>query len=230
MTNSSSESHSLQDERGSDSVSEHLNAVDLGNHGQAAQRPYQGSCFQEESLNEVHKARIGRRKEVEGKVKWISQSRWEDEQRSLKEQEGRGTFAFLLDDSQRSSKIIISSPALIAVVQRMIPPAQLESCSDGVAIEEPFSQLLHSINDMRSDMISCHADVKDLEDFTALELFLYERQPQYKSARNALNTRLGAMTSLKKSERSSSPIWKRSLVGLVDKGISAPSCRCADGV
>lgn len=143
----------------------------------------------------MHKQRIGRRKEEDGKVTWISQTDWEDEQRNAEGSESRRLFAFRLDDSEKKGKIIITSPTLVNVVRHIIPQRLFESVADGIAIEEPYAQLFHFVDDMRKHMISHKAENEDMEDIDALEVFLYECQPQYKSARDASNSGLPALIS-----------------------------------
>ena len=180
---------------------------------------------------------------------WISQPKWEEQRRLEAEASGR-MFAFRLDDSEKKSKIVLCSPALVTRVQRMVPQRLFESTSYSVAIEEPFAPLLHFVDDMRKDMISHHACAKDLEDIAALEYFLYEHQPQYKSARDALKTGRTAQVSFetlwalfmvsdlivvtdKFEERdySSSHILNlmRNLIVLANDGVPASSCQFTGG-
>jgi len=128
------------------------------------------------------KQRIGRRKQEGGEVKWISQLQWEDEQNKLKATKGFDKYAFRLDDSDDKKKIVISSPALLAVMRRVIPARLFENESDSVTITEPFLRIFHSIDDMRNDMHLGTADPQVIADIDALESFLFEYQPQLKVA------------------------------------------------
>ncbi|KIW16322.1 hypothetical protein PV08_06373 [Exophiala spinifera] len=141
------------------------------------------------------KQRIGRRKEEGGEVKWISQLQWEDEQSQLKATNGFGNYAFCLDDSNDKNKIVISSPALVGVVRRVIPARLFENVSDGVTITEPFLRILHFIDDMRNDMDLSTADPQESVDIDALETFLFECQPQHKVARGILSITQPAMVN-----------------------------------
>lgn len=140
--------------------------------------------------------RIGRRKtDKEGKIAWISQPEWEVEQRKVEAEDNRGSFSICLDDSGEKKRIIITSSALVQVVRRIIPISLFESVPDGVSIEEPYAPLFHFLLDMRSDMIGHAAKPEEVDDIEALEYFLYECQPQYKSLRDALTTGHQALVS-----------------------------------
>jgi hypothetical protein len=189
------ESHLLQRDYDNHLVCNHSIHIGTAISNQVPRKLCRESCLTEEPFNTILKERIGRRKEEDGKVIWISQPKWEDEKRRLEGEESRQKFPFRLDDSEKKSKIVISSPALVTVVQRMIPQRLFESVSDEVAIEEPFASLFHFVDDMRKDMISRRADTKDMDDIDALEYFLYESQPQYKKARDALGNGRTALVS-----------------------------------
>jgi len=189
------ESHLLSKHHSNNQVYIAALGIDTSTSCQAPEKMRRDSNLTEETSAKKLKELIGRRKTEDGKVTWISQTKWEDEQRKLEAERGRGMFAFQLDDSEKKGKIVISSPALVAAVRRMIPPILLESVSDGITIEEPFAPLFHFMDDIREDMISHDADAKDLEDIKALEYFLYECQPQYKNTRAALDTGRTALVS-----------------------------------
>ena len=119
--------------------------------------------------------RIGRRKEdSEGKVTWISQKEWKEEQskaQALNPQQS--SFAFCLDDSEKKSKIKIMSPILVEVIKMIVPLSFFESTSDGVSFEEPYAHLFQYSKDIRKELESrVGANSDHLRDFRALEAFL----------------------------------------------------------
>lgn len=157
-------------------------------HGEIA-----GDCSERSELTGTAfdgklKQRIGRRKEERGEVRWISQVQWEDEQSQFKATSGFDKYAFCLDDSDGKKKIVISSPALLAVVRRVIPARLFENVSDSVTITEPFLRIFHFVDDMRNDMRLSTADPRGIADIDALESFLFECQPEQKVPGGILNT------------------------------------------
>jgi uncharacterized protein (UPF0216 family) len=134
--------------------------------------------------------RIGRRNVgKDGKVSWMSQPEWEIEQRKLETEKSRASFSICLDDSDKKKKIIITAPALVQVVKKILPLTSFETVLDGVSFEEPYSALFHYLPEMRSDMKEHGTKSEELDDIEALEYFLDKCQPQNKNLRDSYFTR-----------------------------------------
>ena len=130
--------------------------------------------------------RIGHRKKDGGNVTWISHSQWKKEQ--LKLETSQESFAFCIDDSGDKKKIIITSPALVQAIKRIVPPSLFEIVPNSVSFEEPYVAIFHFLPEMRSDMVTHLGKSEDIDDLQALEYFVYESQPQNKRLRETLTT------------------------------------------
>ena len=115
--------------------------------------------------------RIGRRKvDLEGKIAWISQKKWEEEQHQAARP---NAFALYLDDSGKKGKINITSPMLVDTIKKIIPISFFESTPNSVSFQEPYVHLFQYSTDIRQELASQASPSSEVfRDFYALESFL----------------------------------------------------------
>jgi hypothetical protein len=138
---------------------------------------------------------IGRHNpEKNGKPVWISENEWILKQDEIMNEQQLSKFALRLDDSDKKRKCIITYQNLVQAIEQNIPSTHFKTVPGGISIEEPYLPLFSYWDNIRTAINSNGAEEKPLE-LSALEHFLYEGKPQYRSLEDPSATGLAAVVN-----------------------------------